>query len=101
MMSMAGIPFLVGFYAKLAVLRAIINVGFVELAILAVVFSVIGAFYYLRVVKFIYFDSNDDDNAITADLDTQVVLSANGLLIIALGIYPTALMSLCAASFAG
>ncbi|MCB1808964.1 MAG: NADH:ubiquinone oxidoreductase subunit N, partial [Candidatus Competibacteraceae bacterium] len=104
MMSMAGIPFLVGFYAKLVVLQAAISAGLVWLAVLAVVFSVIGAFYYLRVVKYIYFDkpetgnAGEDTFAISA-LDTTIVISTNGLLLVALGIYPTALLSLCRVAF--
>jgi NADH-quinone oxidoreductase subunit N len=105
MMSLAGIPFLVGFYAKLAVLQAAISAGLVWLAVLAVVSAVIGAFYYLRVVKFVYFDKPDPASPHQATLtvealDTRVVISANGLLVIALGIYPTALMSWCYAAFA-
>ncbi len=99
MMSMAGIPFLVGFYAKLAVLQAVVSAGLVWLAILAVVFSVIGAFYYLRVVKVIYFDRPEGSVAVEAQLDTQIAISINGLLVLALGLYPTALMSLCATAF--
>jgi NADH-quinone oxidoreductase subunit N len=99
MMSMAGIPFLVGFYAKLAVLQAVVSAGLVWLAILAVVFSVIGAFYYLRVVKVIYFDRSEGSVAVEAQLDTQIAISINGLLVLALGLYPTALMSLCATAF--
>ena len=63
MMSMAGVPFLVGFYAKWVVLQAIVNIGLVWLAILGVVFSVIGAFYYLRVVKCMYFDKPEQSRA--------------------------------------
>lgn len=99
MMSMAGIPFLVGFYAKLAVLQAVVSAGLVWLAILAVVFSVIGAFYYLRVVKVIYFDRSEGSVPVEAQLDTQIAISINGLLVLALGLYPTALMSLCATAF--
>jgi NADH-quinone oxidoreductase subunit N len=97
MMSMAGIPFLVGFFAKLAVLQAIVNVGLVWLAVWAVVFSVIGAFYYLRVVKCMYFDAADQSEPVRIGLDTHIVISTNGLLTLALGLYPTALMALCAA----
>ena len=99
MMSMAGIPFLVGFYAKLIVLQAAINAGLVWLAVLAVVFSVIGAFYYLRVVKYIYFDKAEADALDILGTDTKIVISTNGLLIIALGLYPTALLSLCQVAF--
>jgi NADH-quinone oxidoreductase subunit N len=100
MMSMAGIPFLVGFYAKLMVLQAIISQGLIWLAIISVVFSVVGAFYYLRVVKFMYFDQSEDQRAITPQLDMQIVISTNGLLIVILGLYPTALMSLCTVALA-
>lgn len=99
MMSMAGIPFLVGFYAKLFVIQSLVNQGMVGLALFAVVFSVIGAFYYLRVVKYIYFDKLDDAKAYTLKPDIQAVISANGLLIIGLGLYPTALLSLCMLAF--
>jgi NADH-quinone oxidoreductase subunit N len=96
MMSMAGVPFLVGFYAKWVVLQAIINIGLVWLAILGVVFSVIGAFYYLRVVKCMYFDKPEQSEPIQLSLDTEIAISANGLLLVALGLYPTALMTWCA-----
>ncbi|MCP5421064.1 MAG: NADH-quinone oxidoreductase subunit NuoN [Gammaproteobacteria bacterium] len=99
MMSMAGIPFLVGFFAKLAVLKAIVDVGLVWLAIWAVVFSVIGAFYYLRVVKCIYFDAAEKPEPVRLGLDTQIVISANSLLTLALGLYPSALMTLCTMVF--
>lgn len=96
MMSMAGVPFLAGFYAKWMVLQAIVNVGLVWLAILGVVFSVIGAFYYLRVVKCIYFDKPEQSEPIEMSLDTEIVISANGLLLVVIGLYPTALMTWCA-----
>jgi NADH-quinone oxidoreductase subunit N len=101
MMSMAGIPFLVGFYAKLMVLQAIISEGLIWLAVISVVFSVVGAFYYLRVVKYMYFDHAEERQSIphTTELDMQIVISANGLLIVLLGLYPTALISLCAGAF--
>ncbi len=100
MMSMAGVPFLVGFYAKLVVLQAIISQGMVWLAIYSVVFSVIGAFYYLRVVKVIYFDPPPEGaEPIRPPLDTEVAISVNGLLLLLLGLYPTALMTWCATAF--
>lgn len=98
MMSMAGVPFLVGFYAKWMVLQAVVNIGLVWLAIVGVVFSVIGAFYYLRVVKFMYFEKSEQQEKIELSLDTEVVISANGLVLVVLGLYPTALMALCAAA---
>lgn len=96
MFSTAGIPPTVGFYAKLAVLRAVIDVGLVWLAVFAVIFSVIGAAYYLRVVKYMYFEKADDTAPLRVQSDMQWVMSANGLVILALGIYPSALMGLCA-----
>lgn len=99
MMSLAGIPFLVGFYAKLVVLQAAIGAGLVWLAILAVLFAVVGAFYYLRIVKFMYFDPPDAEPLQVPELDTQVAIGANGLLTVLLGLYPTALMALCYAAF--
>lgn len=95
MFSMAGVPPLVGFYAKLAVISAVLDAGYAWLAIAAVVFSVIGAFYYLRVIKLMYFDDVDGDPHIDADLGMRVVLSANGLAMLALGIFPGALLALC------
>ena len=97
MFSMAGVPPTVGFYAKLAVLQAVIDVGMVWLAVFAVLFSVVGAFYYLRVVKFMYFDRADDDTPLAANTDMRAAMSVNGLIVLALGIYPSALMTLCAA----
>ncbi len=95
--SMAGVPPAVGFYAKLAVLQSVVDVGLVWLAVFAVVFSVIGAFYYLRVVKVMYFDKPQDNSPIQAGFDMRVVLSANSLGILALGIFPAVLMQWCIA----
>jgi len=80
------------------VLQAIIHIGLVWLAILGVVFSVIGAFYYLRVVKCMYFDKAEQSEPLQLSLDTEIAISANGLLLVALGLYPTALMGWCAAA---
>jgi len=96
MLSMAGLPFFVGFFAKLSVLQAVVAAGYVWLAVLAVVMSVIGAYYYLRVVKVMYFDEPQDTAPIRAPADVQLMLSANGLAIAVLGILPQGLMSLCA-----
>ncbi len=100
MFSMAGVPPTVGFYAKLAVLSAVVDTGLVWLAVLAVVFSVIGAFYYLRVIKYMYFDDAVDNTPISSAYDMRAVMSANGLLILFLGIYPTGLIALCTAVLA-
>jgi NADH-quinone oxidoreductase subunit N len=96
MLSMAGVPFFVGFFAKFSVLQAVVAAGYIGLALVAVFFSLIGAFYYLRVVKLMYFDKATDHAPIKASLDMRVLLSANGLAVAALGLAPQALMSLCA-----
>ena len=96
MFSMAGIPFFIGFFAKLAVLQAVVAAGYFWLAVVVVIMSVIGAFYYLRVVKVMYFDAPEDTSAIRAPAEVRVLLSANGLAIAALGVAPQMLMSLCA-----
>jgi len=98
--SMAGVPPTVGFWAKLAVLKAVVNIDMLWLALVAVFFSIIGIFYYLRVVKLMYFDDAKDDSEIICGRDMQVALSANGLSVLMLGIYPAALMSMCIAAFA-
>ena len=99
MFSMAGVPPFLGFWAKIAVLQEAVNSGFITLAIIGVVASVIGAFYYLRVIKTVYFDKPVDKTPIIASMDIRVLLSANGLAILALGLYPTALISLCINAF--
>jgi NADH-quinone oxidoreductase subunit N len=95
MFSMAGVPPLVGFYAKLAVLAAVVDVGLLWLAGVGVIFSVIGAFYYLRIVKLMYFDEPADQLPIRAGPDFRLVLSLNGALILILGIFPERLLELC------
>ncbi len=97
--SLAGIPPMVGFYAKLSVLQALIASGqasHVALAVFAVMMSLVGAFYYLRVVKVMYFDAPITATAVTASLDVRAVLSINGALLLLLGLLPGALMTLCA-----
>ena len=101
MFSMAGVPFFIGFFAKLSVLQAVVAAGYFWLAVLAVVMSVIGAFYYLRVVKVMYFDEPLDASPIHAPAEVRVMLSANGLAIAALGLAPQMLMSLCAYALLG
>ena len=95
MFSMAGVPPTVGFYAKLSVLQAAVDIEMVWLAVYAVVFSVIGAFYYLRIIKLMYFDKPEDTAKIEAGMDMRIVLSANSLGMLALGIFPAALMQWC------
>jgi len=99
MFSMAGIPPLVGFYAKLAVIQSIVDVGLVSVAVLVVVMSVIGAFYYLRVIKVMYFDTSDEATVIDAPTDMQMMVSANAVAVLALGILPGSLMALCVSVF--
>ena len=97
--SLAGIPPMVGFYAKLAVLQALIASGqalHIGLAVFAVMMSLIGAFYYLRVVKVMYFDKPITASTVSAPFDVQAVLSVNGALVLVLGIVPGGLMALCA-----
>jgi NADH-quinone oxidoreductase subunit N len=103
MFSLAGVPPLVGFYAKLAVLQALLASSaafYVGLAVFAVIMSLIGAFYYLRVVKIMYFDAPTQTAEIEAGLDARAVLSINGLLVLVLGIVPGGLMTLCAQAVA-
>jgi NADH-quinone oxidoreductase subunit N len=96
MFSLAGIPPLVGFYAKLAVLQALISAGHVTLAVIAVLFSLIGAFYYLRVVKVVYFDEPAANAApIAATCSQRGLLSINGAMMLVLGLLPGGLMALC------
>ncbi|HED35545.1 MAG TPA: NADH-quinone oxidoreductase subunit NuoN [Gammaproteobacteria bacterium] len=97
--SMAGVPPTVGFWAKLAVLKAVVNVDLLWLALVAVFFSIIGIYYYLRIIKVMYFDKAQDESELSCKPDMQIALSANGLAVLMLGIYPAALMSLCIAAF--
>lgn len=98
MFSMAGVPPTVGFYAKLVVLQAVINVDMVWLALVAVFFSIIGVFYYLRLIKVMYFDPPEDNAPLVAAADFQVTLSINSLAVLVLGIFPGGLMALCASA---
>ena len=99
MFSMAGVPPLVGFMAKLLVLQAVIDIGLVWLAIVAVAFSIVGAFYYLRVVKMIYFDKPELDGPVDGTRDARIAVSVNGLSMLLLGMFPATLLSLCEAAF--
>ncbi len=95
MFSLAGIPPTVGFYAKLSVLQAVMGAGYVWLAIVAVLFSLVGAFYYLRIVKLMYFDEPESDAPISPNGDVELLISANGMAVLILGIFPQTLMTLC------
>ena len=88
MLSMAGVPPFIGFYAKFFILQQVISAGFVTLAVVAVVFAVISAYYYLQIIKSMYFDEADKDITIVAPMDMQLVLSINAVLILVVGIFP-------------
>lgn len=95
MFSMAGIPPTIGFYAKFAVLQAALQAGFVWLVVFAVLMAVVGAFYYLRVVKLMYFDDPQDTSPIAPQADMNMVLSVNALALLAFGMMPQRLMDIC------
>jgi NADH-quinone oxidoreductase subunit N len=102
MFSLTGIPPMAGFYAKLAVLQALVGAGYLAIAVVAVMFSLIGAFYYLRVVKMAYFDEPEGEvEPINNGVITSGLMSINGLLIIVLGILPGGLMALCVSVIEG
>ena len=100
MLSMAGVPPFVGFWAKWSVLREVVAADYTWLAALAVFFAVIGLFYYLRMVRLMYFEEPEDTAPLASGADVRVMISTNGLLILALGIYPGGLMALCIAALA-
>ncbi len=98
MFSLAGVPPTVGFYAKLAVLQSIVTTnqpGYIALAVVAVLLSLVGAFYYIRIVKVMYFDEPTDRSPIVAGGDVRALLSLNGAAILLFGILPGGLMALC------
>jgi len=97
--SMAGVPPTVGFFAKWFVLESIIRVDLIWLALVAVFFSVIGAFYYLRAIKTMYFDKPIDDQPLEISADSHVAMSINGVSMLVLGMFPTALYTVCRAAF--
>ncbi len=95
MFSMAGVPPFVGFFAKLNVISAVLASGYPELAVLMVLASVIGAYYYLKVIWYMYFEPAEDQAVLQANTDTRLVLSLNAIAVLALGIVPGWLMALC------
>jgi NADH-quinone oxidoreductase subunit N len=101
MFSLAGIPPTAGFYAKLAVLSAAVNAGQIWLAVAAVILSLIGAFYYLRVVKLMYFDEPKEMIAVSGRAGFRFALSTNGLALLVFGILPQPLMAICLAAVQG
>ncbi len=100
MFSLAGLPPTVGFYGKFAVIEAAVNAGYIWLAVVAVLTSLIGAFYYLRIVKLMYFDDPVDTMPIVVRRDTNALLSLNGLALLLFGILPQPLMGLCVVALA-
>lgn len=99
MFSMAGIPPSVGFFAKMGVLEAIIGVHLTWLAVVALIFAVIGAYYYLRVVKTMYFESSDDRAPVLTSTRLKIVTSFNTLIVLLLGIFPSQLIEYCRSAF--
>jgi NADH-quinone oxidoreductase subunit N len=95
MFSLTGIPPFMGFYAKFSVIQAVLGAGQIWLAIAAVFFSLVGAFYYLRVVKVMYFDEPTENNGIAVNREMRFVLSVNGLAILFFGLMPESAMNLC------
>jgi NADH-quinone oxidoreductase subunit N len=99
MLSMAGVPPFVGFWAKWNVLREVISIDMTWLALVAVFFSIIGLFYYLRVIRMAYFEAGEDDSPVTLRRSVRVILSINMLSVVLLGLAPGSLMVLCAQAF--
>jgi len=102
MMSMAGVPPFLGFWAKWSVLREVVAAEMTWLAVVAVVFSIIGVFYYLRVIRMMYFEKTEHEQApVVAGPEMRVMVSTNALAILALGIYPSGLLALCVSALGG
>lgn len=100
MFSMAGVPPTVGFFAKLSILEALVSANMVWLAVYAMIMAIVGAYYYIRVVKTMYFDQPDDTSPLSiGSFSTQLAISINGLLILLLGLLPSGLYDLCRAAF--
>ncbi|MGD8589426.1 MAG: NADH-quinone oxidoreductase subunit NuoN [Chromatiales bacterium] len=101
MFSMAGVPPTVGFFAKLFVLDAVVSVDLTWVALVGVFFSIIGAFYYIRIIKLMYFDKPVDESPLIMGADARVVLSLNGLSMLLLGMFPAGLLSICSVAIGG
>ncbi len=97
MFSMAGVPPFVGFLSKLYVISAVLDIGGTWLAVLMVLASVIGAYYYLRVIWYMYFEEGEDRAVLQASTDTRLVLSLNSVAVLALGVVPGWLLAMCVA----
>jgi NADH-quinone oxidoreductase subunit N len=101
MMSMAGVPPFLGFWAKWSVLREVVAADMTWLAVVAVIFSIVGVFYYLRIIRMMYFEKAPGAAPVEAGADMRMMVSANALAILALGIYPSGLLALCISALAG
>jgi len=99
MLSMAGVPPFIGFYSKLFILQQVVAEGYVIFAITAVIFAVISAYYYLQIIKTMYFDDVDKEILVSAPLDMKIVLSINGILILVVGLMPSFWMELSVSLF--
>lgn len=99
MLSMAGVPPLVGFYSKFFILQQVVSAGFITIAVIAVIFAVISAYYYLQIIKSMYFDEVNKDISIHASIDVRLVLSINAILILAVGLFPDFWMRLALSVF--
>ena len=99
MLSMAGVPPFIGFYSKFFVLQQVIAAGFVTVAVIAVIFAVISAYYYLQIIKSMYFNEAEEERTIDAPMDIKLVLSINALLILAVGLFPDFWMKLALSLF--
>ena len=99
MLSMAGVPPFIGFYAKLFILQQVISAGFITIAVIAVVFAVISSYYYLQVVKSMYFEDSNNEITITAPMDMKLILSINAVLILVVGLFPDFWMQLSISIF--
>ncbi len=100
MFSMAGVPPTIGFYAKFTVLQAALQAGFLWAVVFAVIMTAVGAFYYLRIVKLMYFDAPQDNALITAPADMKLVLSINAVALLAFGLMPQTMMAICGIAIA-
>ncbi|VEG91398.1 NADH-quinone oxidoreductase subunit NuoN [Legionella spiritensis] len=98
--SMAGVPPTVGFFAKLLVLKALVDVHLTWVAVLGLLFAVVGAYYYIRVIKVMYFDDAKDSTPMTISYSSQIVFSLNCLSLLYLGLFPTSLINACINAFA-
>lgn len=101
MFSMAGVPPFIGFFAKVAVLKAVLAAHFVAVPIIAIAFAIIGLFYYLRVIKVMYFDQPDIETPVTWHMDTRLMISVNGIALLFFGVFPGGLFVLCHSVFFG